>query len=444
MSKYTYRIAARTEAAGKYNPSAPREGNEDSLAVFPDVGNLETALSSDTILPLPEKGVLMVVADGMGGHNAGEVASQIAVSTVREMFSPENIAEKTFDTNEARAEYLEKVVVTADKNIRDDANNNLDRQGMGSTIIMAWVVDDALTVTWCGDSRAYRYRPKKGLELLSEDHSLVQDLVKHKRISYEDTFSHPQGNVITRCLGGGGKSNAVPESRQFTLEADDLIMLCSDGLSGVVFDYEKYRDNGEPYSIENLQDILSRPKESLKDTLSCLFDAARRCDWYDNVTVVLFELKADKKLDLKEQSPVPTSDEENVKVEQKKNEEKPKRKLLVLWYFIAGLFLICIGFLLCKLTTPSNNNKDTTIEESTVDSTTNNVVSSEAVAEVESTPQEVTPSQNVPQEVRKPKRETSSPREGQEGVKPNTKQEDAGGETAQPPGQPDLTPSPNQ
>lgn len=288
---FCYRIAARTEAAGKYDPHAPREGNEDSFAIIPNVGDMETTASFDTITAMPEKGVLLVVADGMGGHNAGEVASQMAVNTVREMFAPTVVSEKVFSSKESRAKYLEKMVKQADRNIRADADANPDRIGMGSTIIIAWIVGNELTVTWCGDSRAYRYHPDKGLEMLSEDHSMVQDMVRKKQLKYEETFSHPQGNIITHCLGGGDKGNAEAESRQFALEDGDLIMLCSDGLSGVLFDDGRLRSNGEPYSEENIQEILSRKRDCLKDTLTCLFDAARRCDWYDNVTAVLLEFK---------------------------------------------------------------------------------------------------------------------------------------------------------
>lgn len=289
IESFSYRIAARTEAAGKYDPCAPREGNEDSFAIIPNVGDVEASVSFDTITSMPERGVLMVVADGMGGHNAGEVASQIAVSTVKEMFAATVVSEKDFSSKESRAKYLEKIIKSADQNIRSDAESTPDRKGMGSTIVMAWIVGNELTVTWCGDSRAYRFHPEKGLEQLSEDHSMVQDMVRKKQLKYEETFSHPQGNIITHCLGGGGKGNAEPESRQFTLEDGDLVMLCSDGLSGVLFDDGRLRSNGEPYSEENIQDILSRKRECLKDTLTCLFDAARRSEWYDNVTAVLFE-----------------------------------------------------------------------------------------------------------------------------------------------------------
>lgn len=340
MSKYVYRLVARTEAAGKYDPSAPREGNEDSFGIIADVGSPNTAVKFDTTTALPDKGVLMVVADGMGGHSAGEIASQIAVNTVRDLFSEDKITDSEIGTAKARATYLESVVVAADKNIREDANANPERKGMGSTIVLVWIVGNELTVTWCGDSRAYRYRPGKGLEMLSEDHSMVQDLVRKRKLSYEETFSHPQGNIITHCLGGGGKGNAEPESRQFTLEMGDIIMLCSDGLSGVVFDYEKYRDNGEPYSTDNLQDILARPKASLKDTISCLFDAARRCDWYDNVTAILFEMKASEDAPQLEASNIKDN---NSPIEQKENK---RIKWIILALVLSSLI---IGFLGGKL-----------------------------------------------------------------------------------------------
>ncbi len=364
MSKYVYRLVARTEAAGKYDPSAPREGNEDSFGIIADVGSPNTAVKFDTSTALPDKGVLMVVADGMGGHSAGEIASQIAVNTVRDLFSEDKITDSEIGTAKARATYLESVVVAADKNIREDANANPERKGMGSTIVLVWIVGNELTVTWCGDSRAYRYRPGKGLEMLSEDHSMVQDLVRKRKLSYEETFSHPQGNIITHCLGGGGKGNAEPESRQFTLEMGDIIMLCSDGLSGVVFDYEKYRDNGEPYSTDNLQDILARPKASLKDTISCLFDAARRCDWYDNVTAILFEMKGTE-------APIASTDAPIQDTSIANDNEKPieQREKKTKWMTpVLVLITLLIGFLGGRLLSshyPEENPVDTTLCDST-------------------------------------------------------------------------------
>lgn len=343
VESFSYRIAARTEAAGKFDPCAPREGNEDSFAIIPNVGDIGASVSFDTTTSLPEKGVLMVVADGMGGHNAGEVASQIAVSTVKEMIASAIVSEKDFSSKESRAKYLEKIVKSADQNIRNDAEANPDRNGMGSTIIMAWIVGNELTVTWCGDSRAYRYHPGKGLEMISEDHSMVQDMVRKKQLKYEETFSHPQGNIITRCLGGGSKGNAEPESRQFDLEDGDLIMLCSDGLSGVLFDDGRLRSNGEPYSDENIQDILSRKRDSLKDTLTCLFDAARRCDWYDNVTAILLQINENKNEESKDIVIEETSQNDNPENSQIKQKKNVFHSLLDFYHHHQKLLLLIVG-----------------------------------------------------------------------------------------------------
>lgn len=125
--------------------------------------------------------------------------------------------------------------------------------------------------------------------MLSEDHSMVQDMVRRGQLTYEETFSHPQGNIITHCLGGGGKGNAEPESRQFTLQHGDQLLLCSDGLSGVLFDDGRCRPNGDPYSDGNIQDILSQSHPTLQETVNQLFEAASNNDWYDNVTAILFE-----------------------------------------------------------------------------------------------------------------------------------------------------------
>lgn len=364
MNIQSYRIAARTEAAGKYNPSAPREGNEDSLIILPDVGNPEAATVFDTLSPLPPQGLLMVVADGMGGHNAGEVASQIAVDTVRQMFAPGKVGDKPFATPKNRADYLEAVVHAADKNVRADASDHPERSGMGSTIVMAWIVGNEVTVTWCGDSRAYRYHPGGKLEMLSEDHSMVQDMVRTGRLAYEETFAHPQGNIITRCLGGGGTSSAEPESRHFSLEPGDIVMLCSDGLSGVLFDDGRINKAGLPYSDENLQDILSRPKTSLLDTMACLFDAARRSDWYDNVTAILLEVSdtpVEPRLPLP-QSLVPTTVEQPPDPAPKPQEPGRKTALGVkpIVWIAAALVTVLLFFVLSRVVGHHSGATDTT------------------------------------------------------------------------------------
>lgn len=285
-----FRMVAYTGPAGKADPSAPMGGNEDNFYVDDNLSdNIPCHFDMDKILDLAEYGLIMAVADGMGGQNAGEVASGIAVKTVQEFFAPGALNDKTVNTPDTRKSYLEKVVVEADRRIKEEAQNNPEHEGMGSTIILAWILGDKLTITWCGDSRAYRYNPAKGIELLSEDHSYVQELVKQKVISYDDTFDHPQGNIVTRSLGERG-NKAQPETRQFNLYRDDIILLCSDGLSGVLRDKKTFDHNGELYPGENIEDIIKKNSSSMKQCKDALWDAAERADWYDNITIILCQI----------------------------------------------------------------------------------------------------------------------------------------------------------
>jgi len=289
MSKLQFRLAARTDAAGKYNPTAPLEGNEDNMFVDSDLSNVvQGEFTSDAVVNLSEKGCLMVVADGMGGMNAGEVASAIAIKTVTEYFDNEHLKGKTFRDSRSRMNYMEDVVVAADAAIKADARMNIDHEGMGSTIIMAWLCDDEICLTWCGDSRAYLFRPGRGFWQVSKDHSYVQGLVDEGKITMDEAFDHPNGNIITRSLGDPEKK-AKPDSVNFDVYQGDIFMLCSDGLSGVLRDHKTYVD-GRRIETENLEDIIAAHRASMAECRDELFAAAERNDWYDNVTAILCEV----------------------------------------------------------------------------------------------------------------------------------------------------------
>lgn len=289
-NRIKFRMVAYTGPAGKADPLAPMGGNEDNFYVDDNLSdNIPCHFDVDKILDLAEYGLITAVADGMGGQNAGEVASGIAVNTVQEFFAPGVLNDKIVNTPDTRKIYLEKLVIEADRRIKEEANNNPEHEGMGSTIILAWILGDKLTITWCGDSRAYRYNPAKGIELLSEDHSYVQELVKQKVISYDDTFDHPQGNIVTRSLGERG-NKAQPETRQFNLYKDDIILLCSDGLSGVLRDKKTFDHNEDLYPGENIEDIIKENSSSMKQCKDALWYAAERADWYDNVTIILCQI----------------------------------------------------------------------------------------------------------------------------------------------------------
>ena len=286
-----FRMVAYTDAAGKSSVDAPRNGNEDNFFFAYDLGHdIPVKGEPDTDTPLSDCGLLMVVADGMGGMNAGEVASQIAVDTVSEFFAPGKITPDLAQDHQKRKKYMEHVICEADVRIKKDSKQNLEHQGMGSTIIMAWIVGDELTLSWCGDSRAYRYNSANGIEPLSKDQSYVQELADKGIISYEDTFDHPQGNIVTRSLGDLSRK-AIPETRWFKLYNQDIILLCSDGLSGVLRDKKTYGVDGCLLEGDNLEDIIGANRGSLKECREALWRAAEQADWYDNVTAILCEIR---------------------------------------------------------------------------------------------------------------------------------------------------------
>lgn len=290
MNNIKFRMVAYTGAAGKYDPQAPMSGNEDNFYVDDNLSdNIPSHCSADDIIDMNECGCIMAVCDGMGGMNAGEVASAIAVHTIQDFFAPNKVSKDIATSAKDREKYLESVVVEADKRIKEDAKNNAEHNGMGSTIILAWMVENELTITWCGDSRAYRFNPDLGLELLSEDHSYVQDLVKKGLITYDDTFDHPQGNIITRSLGDPSKK-AKPETRHFFVNKDDIILLCSDGLSGVLRDRKTKDSEGNYYEGDNIEDIIRNNSSTMSDCKNALWKAAEAADWYDNVTILLCQI----------------------------------------------------------------------------------------------------------------------------------------------------------
>ena len=290
MADIQFRLTAYSDAAGKYNPQAFNNGNEDCFYVDDNLSDNQTNhCTPDQTVTLADCGMIMAVADGMGGMNAGEVASAIAVETVEDFFAPGKVTPAMAADARQREQYLEKLIVEADRRIKEDEQVNPDHDGMGSTIILAWLVGNELTVSWCGDSRAYRFNPATGIEMLSEDHSYVQDLVRKGVLTYRDTFGHPQGNIVTRSLGEPS-GPAQPETRHFNVFQDDIIMLCSDGLSGVVYDRPETDASGRPLSPYNLQDIIAANTQSMTQCREKLFEAAQNSDWYDNVTVILCKI----------------------------------------------------------------------------------------------------------------------------------------------------------
>ena len=295
-------LVAYTDAAGKSTPGAPRDGNEDNFYVNYSIGATSIPNVSSDVFSLGKYGILMAIADGMGGMNAGEVASQITIDTIKELFEDLQLPMNQMSDVNSRRKYLERVIKIADSNIKDSAKANPAQENMGSTIILAWLYDNELTVSWCGDSRLYVFNPKTGIRLISRDHSYVQDLVSKGLLTYDQTFDHPQNNVVTRSLGDPTKE-AKPESKTIKVGKGDIILLCSDGLSGVLRDRKTYDSSGKLYPGQNIEDIL-RESGNLKDCRTNLWSAAEAEGWYDNVTAILCKIVSGPVSPLLSETPV--------------------------------------------------------------------------------------------------------------------------------------------
>ena len=282
MTQVKFRVAAYTDAAGRYNPEAPRNGNEDNMFVNADLGAPEGSpfFESDKETILTDYGCLLVVADGMGGMNAGEVASEIAVNVVKGAFSKETIPHSAMEDSAGREKYLKKVVVMADEAVKSHANDHPECEGMGSTLVMAWLYGEEASIAWLGDSRIYLFREPEGLTQVSKDHSYVQELVDQGKITEEEAFTHPYNNVITRSLGDMSKK-AVADSLTIKLFKGDILLLNSDGLSGVLHDDE-------------MGQIIRANRETMSACRAELWKVAEAAGWHDNVTAVLCEITEGK------------------------------------------------------------------------------------------------------------------------------------------------------
>ncbi len=218
-----------------------REHNEDSLVVAPP---------------------LYVVCDGMGGHAAGEVASEIAVDVIAER-APRH----------PDAEALGRAVEEANLAIVRAAREGVGREGMGTTCTAAMLENERLVIAQVGDSRAYLLH-KGRLQQLTRDHSLMTDLIEAGKITPEEARVHPQRSVITRALGSDPRT--TPDLFEINVETGDRLLLCSDGLSGMVEDDE----------IESLMARTSDPQRCA----ALLVNEAIAHGGYDNVTVVVADV----------------------------------------------------------------------------------------------------------------------------------------------------------
>jgi PPM family protein phosphatase len=247
----------RIEVAGETNVGMKRTHNEDNFSILEESG-------------------LYIVADGMGGHASGEVASKMAVDALREFFAATaNDPERTWPYKMDRSKgYEENRLITgiklANLRIYETAQREAKKRGMGTTFVSIFAANDGVYVAHVGDSRVYRFRDGK-LEALTEDHSLLNDYIKMKRLTAEEIANFPHKNVIVRALGM--KDTVKVDTRFEVPQLNDVYLLCSDGLCGPVKD-------------EQICSIIAEHND-IKVATSKLIEAANENCGPDNVTAVL-------------------------------------------------------------------------------------------------------------------------------------------------------------
>jgi len=230
------RVAAVTD------PGRTRRHNEDSYVIEPP---------------------LFAIADGMGGAQAGEVASRLATAALKES-----------DADAGGEQRISDLIQEANRRVYDRSSSDPNTSGMGTTITVALVGDDHVAFGHVGDSRAYLIRDAQ-MEQLTEDHSLVNELLKTGKLSPEEAETHPQRSVITRALGTDPDVDV--DTFSVAAETGDLFLLCSDGLTDMV-------------SEEAILELVEQNRKDIDRALRALVREANRGGGQDNITVVAFEI----------------------------------------------------------------------------------------------------------------------------------------------------------
>ena len=214
---------------------------------------------------------LFIVADGMGGHKAGEVASKMAVDVIVKVFTEADI--NKLDREDVIIDTIRRAIVEANNVIFQKSIEDLECNGMGTTITIAYLLNNKLIIGHIGDSRAYSIKDNE-LKQETEDHSLVAQLVKNGSITAKEAQFHPQKNIITRAVGTSKSIDidiVIAEVKK-----DDIILLCTDGLTNMVDESE----------IKNI--IFTN--ENMQSACDNLVKKANELGGIDNITVIAVKI----------------------------------------------------------------------------------------------------------------------------------------------------------
>lgn len=242
------------KAYGKSVTGLKRKNNEDAIYISDENSELKN---------------LYIVADGMGGHNAGEVASNSAITAFNQ-YIHDNIHEIK---EEEILDLLVSAVQYCNTDIYQKSSENESLSEMGTTLIAAVVMNHKLYVTHVGDSRLYVFKKEGEMRQLTNDHSYVMELVKLGKITREEAAVHPNRNIITRAVG----THATVEVDTIieNLFEGDIILICSDGLSTMVDDW-------------GMKEILSKD-ENQEQKVQALIDKANEKGGLDNISIIMIE-----------------------------------------------------------------------------------------------------------------------------------------------------------
>ncbi len=240
-----------------------RRPTKRPYAGLTDIGRVRSH-NEDSVLMEPP---LFAVADGLGGHEAGEVASSVAVGALVEA-APRR----------ADAKGLGRAVRAANRAVIRAAREGLGREGMGTTLTAAIVEGTRISVAHVGDSRAYLLH-SRGLERITADHSMVADMIRKGTLTEEAARSHPNRSVITRALGTD--ANMVADTFEVDAEPGDRLLLCSDGLTGMLTDER----------ITEILEAYGDPEVAVR----MLVDEANEAGGHDNISVVLVDIAGDRR-----------------------------------------------------------------------------------------------------------------------------------------------------
>ena len=233
------------------------------------IGNLRTK-NQDAYLVLEqpsEKVVILAVADGLGGHNAGEIASSTLVKEMKEKFEKINI----IDGQQIQEQVIIEVIKEINSMIYEMGNEDVNLSKMGTTLCLSIIANRQAYIFHVGDSRAYIINEKEILQL-TRDHSLVEQLILQGEISREEAEAYPNKNVITRAIGTDEEIEV--DYYQCELKSGDTILLCTDGLTNEV-------------EVEEIKNIIN--EYSCKEAAEVLIEKANEYGGHDNITVIVYK-----------------------------------------------------------------------------------------------------------------------------------------------------------